>query len=100
MNIAPFEANVISSAIDYFVKQDIKGVSVQQKEKLNASAIEAKAIIASKNKEIGIEHIQAMYAALEMYIENMKKSVLANPNALATAEELAERFYAFLEPLS
>ena len=99
MNFKDDEVNVISLAVDYFLKQSINGVPAEQKEKLNTSAIEAKNLIASKSNEIDINHIQALYAALELYSMNMKKSALVNPKILVAAEEMAHRFSDFLEPL-
>ncbi|MBQ8961647.1 MAG: hypothetical protein IJ071_10630 [Ruminococcus sp.] len=100
MNIDPFEAKVISSAVDYFIKQKINGVPDFQKEKLDAFAIEAKALIASESPEINASHIQALYGAIEIYIQDMKKSVLSNPDTLSVAKKLSERFHYLLDPLN
>ena len=100
MNINPFEAKVISSAVDYFVKQKINGVPDCQKGKLDAFAIEAKALIASESPEINASHIQALYGALEIYIQDMKKSVLSSPDTLSVAEKLSERFRYLLDSLT
>ena len=99
MNITDSEAKVIASAVDFFVKQDMSIVSAMQKENLNKAAIEAKAIIATKGKEINLSHIQALSIALELYIENMKKSIVANPQSISIAETLSAQFNAILEPL-
>lgn len=99
MNINDSEAKVIASAVDLFVKQDMSIVSAMQKDNLNKAAIEAKAIIATKGKEINLSHIQALSIALELYIENMKKSIVANPQSISIAEALSAQFNAILEPL-
>lgn len=99
MNINDSEAKVIASAVDFFVKQELSIVSALQKENLNKAAIEAKAIITTKSKEINLSHIQALSIALELYIKNMKKSIVANPQSISVAEALSAQFNAILEPL-
>lgn len=99
MNINDYEAEVIASAVNYFIKQNITGVSAQQKSKLNNEALEAVSLIRSKDREIDITHIQALYAALNLYLEYLRKSLLTNPKILNTAEKLLSEFYNYLEPL-
>lgn len=99
MNINEYEAEVISSAVEYFLKQNIIGVSAEQKANLDSAALEAKALIKSKSAKISVSHIQALSVALNLYHDNLKKSLLANPKALTTAEALIRRFENYLEPL-
>lgn len=99
MNIDDSEAKVIASAVDFFVKQNMSGVPTSQKEHLNKAALEAKAIVATKGKELNISHIQALYIALELYIGNMKKIIVTNPQSISDAETLSAKFNAILEPL-
>mgnify|MGYP001213015527 CR=1 FL=1 len=98
MNIAPYEAKIIASAIDYFVKQDLPYIPEKRKIEFDNQALEAKAIIVACEKEMNISHIQAVSLAIETYISFLKKSVLTNPQVLNTAEALADRFGILLEP--
>lgn len=98
MNITDYEAEVISSAVDYFIKHDVSGITTQRKSELNNSALEAISLINSHADNIGIKHVQAVDSALVLYISFLKQSLLANPKALSTAECLADKFAAYLEP--